>query len=205
MKQGSRRYCIQCGRQIGEALFCTNPECAGLPNFYRDVPGPEEREEAREDETPKKPGAGSNSSEGTLVPWSVSTSGADSMMESFAGARQTVMLGTRPVAVLRSTSPPALEQPITVGFTEIGALLPAHLIIGQPQISARHARIECAGDPAGGYRFHVLDHGSTNGTFVGGRRIERSPLNPGDRVSFANVEFELLLVSDDPPRRTAQV
>ncbi len=205
MKQGSRRHCIQCGREIGEALFCTNPDCAGLPNFYRDVPGLDEGEAARGDETPKTLGAGSDLSEGTLAPWSAGTSGADSLMERFAGARRTVMMETRPVALLRSTSPPVLEQPICVGFTEVGALLPAHLIIERPQISARHARIECADDPAGGYRFQVLDHGSTNGTFVGGRRIEQSPLNPGDRVRFANIEFELLLVPHAPPRRTAQV
>ncbi len=40
------RFCINCGREIGEALCCSNPECGGIPNFYRNVPGPDHAERA---------------------------------------------------------------------------------------------------------------------------------------------------------------
>ena len=62
----------------------------------------------------------------------------------------------------------------------------ADLVVEDPAVSRRHARI--AGGPDG--TFNVEDLGSTNGTFVAGRRITLSPLTPGDALQLGP-EFKL--------------
>jgi adenylate cyclase len=55
-----------------------------------------------------------------------------------------------------------------------------------PTISRRHAEVECSD---GGVT--VRDLGSSNGTFVNGTRVENSPVNSGDVVTFGKVAFRL--------------
>ena len=31
------KFCVRCGTEIGDKRFCRQPDCDGLPNFYRDV------------------------------------------------------------------------------------------------------------------------------------------------------------------------
>ena len=54
----------------------------------------------------------------------------------------------------------------------------ADLHVPDPDVSRTHARITRADDG----ETHVQDFGSTNGTFVGGERVTRARLAPGDRL-----------------------
>jgi diguanylate cyclase (GGDEF)-like protein len=64
--------------------------------------------------------------------------------------------------------------------TVIGRDESATLLINDPSISRRHARITRDGNA----RHFIEDLGSTNGTFVCGRRVRRSALTTGDRVQL---------------------
>jgi serine phosphatase RsbU (regulator of sigma subunit) len=62
----------------------------------------------------------------------------------------------------------------------IGRTAPADLVIARPEISRRHCRVELDGTWA-----VISDLGSTNGTFVGGRRVDRrTRLRNGSQISL---------------------
>lgn len=60
------------------------------------------------------------------------------------------------------------------------------IVVPDPSVSGIHATISRDGN---GWR--VLDHGSTNGTFIGGRRVDGrgGRLRPGDRLAVGAVSF----------------
>ncbi len=74
---------------------------------------------------------------------------------------------------------PIPSFPFTLGRNES-----ADLPIPSSRVSREHAVIVREG---GGYR--VRDLGSTNGTYVNGRRIDEAPLEDGDLLVVADVEF----------------
>ena len=92
---------------------------------------------------------------------------------------------------MKSVSPPLAEHFIYPGLTELGARPPAKIIIDQPQVSSRHAVLESRPGLDGRWEIVLTDHGSTNGTFVNGKRIKRCKLKDGDRIRLARVELEL--------------
>lgn len=61
----------------------------------------------------------------------------------------------------------------------------ADFIVDAPLISRLHCRF--ALDDR--HRLDVEDLGSTNGTWVNGRKVERAPLLAGDKVMIGRVEF----------------
>lgn len=61
----------------------------------------------------------------------------------------------------------------------------ANFILEAPLVSRLHCRF--AAEPSG--QLEVEDLGSTNGTWVNGRRVERAPLAAGDRVRVGQVEL----------------
>lgn len=65
----------------------------------------------------------------------------------------------------------------------VGRSSSCDIVIEDAGVSRRHAEI---GREAG--RFYVADLGSTNGTYVNGRRVSRQRLADGDLVSFGKVE-----------------
>jgi TM2 domain-containing membrane protein YozV len=69
----------------------------------------------------------------------------------------------------------------------IGREPPADIAIAAPQISARHAEIRFLG----GDRFVLTDLGSSNGTFVNGRRIASAEVTSGDDIRFGSYRFDL--------------
>ncbi|HOU53723.1 MAG TPA: ATP-binding cassette domain-containing protein [Myxococcota bacterium] len=69
----------------------------------------------------------------------------------------------------------------------LGRATDCDLVIPFPQVSARHARVTLL--PTG--QLLVEDLGSTNGTFVDGRRIRRAVVQPGSHLSLASVPVVL--------------
>src|SRR5580692_2671524 len=72
--------------------------------------------------------------------------------------------------------------------TSVGSGGENDLVIDLTTVSRRHAIIR---RDSGGYS--IADQGSTNGTFVNGRRIKRATsINPGDEISFGAARFAML-------------
>jgi pSer/pThr/pTyr-binding forkhead associated (FHA) protein len=71
-----------------------------------------------------------------------------------------------------------------LGDTSAGRGEENHVVLDNPTVSRRHAIFA-----AGSGRWHVMDTGSLNGTFVNGERIPFGvalPLRHGDRVSLGS-------------------
>src|SRR5512133_1104647 len=74
----------------------------------------------------------------------------------------------------------------------------ADLAIDDPFVSARHLRIEAREG-----RWHLVDLGSTNGTLLGGARVERAELPLGVPITFGEAELVLEPLTAPPPSRSA--
>lgn len=71
------------------------------------------------------------------------------------------------------------------------------LVLAEPSVSARHARIDLEADGA-----FLTDLGSTNGTYLAGRRITGSvPVAIGDTVQFGRITAR---VEEAPPEATVE-
>jgi prefoldin subunit 5 len=70
----------------------------------------------------------------------------------------------------------------------LGRVDDADIHLVDPSVSGHHARII---NGAQGYEIEDLD--STNGTYIGGRRIRRMRLQNGERVTVGNVEMTFVL------------
>jgi adenylate cyclase len=66
----------------------------------------------------------------------------------------------------------------------IGRSATAHWIVASPRVSKVHAEIVRVGQD-----YFLRDLGSTNGTFVNGRRVQECRLADGDVVLIAQAEF----------------
>jgi pSer/pThr/pTyr-binding forkhead associated (FHA) protein len=68
----------------------------------------------------------------------------------------------------------------------IGRSASSHIVIDDTYASQQHARVFDTGGS-----FHVEDLGSTNGTYVNGRKISYPlELRPGDRIKIGKTVFE---------------
>jgi pSer/pThr/pTyr-binding forkhead associated (FHA) protein/uncharacterized protein involved in exopolysaccharide biosynthesis len=74
----------------------------------------------------------------------------------------------------------------------------ADVHIADASVSSHHARIFSRSQG-----FEIVDLDSTNGTFVGGKRVSRSGLQNADRVTIGSVEFMFLL--DRPTKATLRL
>ena len=183
------RYCINCGREIGDAYFCPNPDCGRLPNFYRDIPGPDHRDRVEvRDERPA----------------TVATSfGHPAAPADLEPDRRTIQMQQPAVAFLKAVDPPHAEYPLQPGINEVGARRPAKVVIDRPEISSRHAAIIMEQGSNARWLGSISDHGSTNGTFLKGEQVlDRRTLADGDRIRFANIEFAFRLAVQEEPRLT---
>ncbi|MCU0722887.1 MAG: FHA domain-containing protein, partial [Planctomycetes bacterium] len=84
----------------------------------------------------------------------------------------------------------------------VGRSADNRLALEDESVSSRHARFDREGS-----RLVLEDLGSTNGTFLGGRRIERERVGHGDEIEFGSLFFvlrdvEYPLVARQPPRRS---
>ena len=71
--------------------------------------------------------------------------------------------------------------------TTIGRQEGNALVLSSDRISRLHAVIEWDGD-----HYSVTDNGSTNGTFVNGKRVQRQTLRNGDMLSIGDCEVRFL-------------
>ena len=98
---------------------------------------------------------------------------------------------------------PAGQQPMfDLGDEEltIGRLSDSDIVITNPYVSRKHAKIIRRGDA-----FFVCDINSTHGTFVNGSRVSEQRLLPGDRISLGHDQVQLLFQSGEEgqePQRT---
>lgn len=67
----------------------------------------------------------------------------------------------------------------------MGRAAGAEFIVDAPLVSRLHCRFSLDEHD----RLDVEDLGSTNGTWVNGRKVERAPLRGGDTVKVGRVEF----------------
>lgn len=67
----------------------------------------------------------------------------------------------------------------------VGRAPRADFIVDAPLVSRLHCRLSMDGDD----RLDVEDLGSTNGTYVNGRKVRRAPLRAGDTLKVGRVEF----------------
>lgn len=77
-----------------------------------------------------------------------------------------------------------VEYPVIAESTSVGRTPDQDVFLEHDSVSRRHARIDRAGD-----QYNVLDLGSTNGTFVGGKRVRSAKLQDGVEVVFGELKF----------------
>lgn len=77
---------------------------------------------------------------------------------------------------------------VTGSVRTIGRAARADFIVDAALISRLHCRLTA--EPSD--QLVVEDLGSTNGTLVNGRRVGRTILKPGDRLTVGRIEFEVL-------------
>jgi pSer/pThr/pTyr-binding forkhead associated (FHA) protein len=88
---------------------------------------------------------------------------------------------------LRFTAGPLAGRRVEVTSALVLGRQAADLVIEDPQVSRRHASVRPAGDA-----LEVEDHGSLNGTWVNGARVDGTTrLAPGDRVRVGDTTFEV--------------
>lgn len=81
------------------------------------------------------------------------------------------------------------EVALIEGRVTIGRHPASDVVIAHRAVSAQHAAITTQAD---GHAF-IEDLNSTNGTWVDGQRVARRPLEPGERVTIAKFDIELVL------------
>ncbi len=75
--------------------------------------------------------------------------------------------------------------------TSVGRVDGNDIILLHQSISGSHAELVLRGDDV-----HVCDVGSTNGTYINGNKVAESPLQPGEVITFGEVELKI-----DGPRK----
>jgi hypothetical protein len=82
---------------------------------------------------------------------------------------------------------------IDIDTASIGRGLDNDVVVEDPRVSRHHARLQ-----RGTHGWEISDLGSTNGTFVNGKRVARTALGTGDVVSLGGLELKFFL---ETPRR----
>jgi ABC transport system ATP-binding/permease protein len=78
-----------------------------------------------------------------------------------------------------------VSEPANQQYT-VGAQPDCDIVVAQPQVSGRHARLSMAG------RVYILeDLGSTNGTFVDGSKIQRCAVTGASRIGLGSFQTDL--------------
>jgi pSer/pThr/pTyr-binding forkhead associated (FHA) protein len=89
--------------------------------------------------------------------------------------------------ILESTDPqlPLVFRLLPGSLKTMGRAARADFIVDAALVSRLHCRFALDD----GDRLDIEDLGSTNGTFVNGRKVEKAPLTAGDTIKVGRVEF----------------
>lgn len=93
--------------------------------------------------------------------------------------------------ILESTDaePPLLFRILPNTLKTLGRAPRADFVVDAALVSRLHCRLALDDRD----RLAIEDLGSTNGTWVNGQKIRRTPLMPGDRIRIGRVEFNVRL------------
>ena len=86
--------------------------------------------------------------------------------------------------IMRSGPTPGAAFALEGDQIDIGRDSTNEIVINDAEISRRHARLTFQGG-----KYVLEDLGSTNGTFVNGRRVRKAALVAGDKLKVGRVEF----------------
>lgn len=89
--------------------------------------------------------------------------------------------------ILESTDPELVFRMLARSLMTMGRAARADFIVDAPLVSRLHCRLSLDAR----HHLHVEDLGSTNGTWVNGRKIKRAPLVTGDKLKVGRVEFSV--------------
>ncbi|MET0540589.1 MAG: FHA domain-containing protein [Variovorax sp.] len=92
---------------------------------------------------------------------------------------------SRLILMTKTNSPKQVE--LTAARTVIGRDVSSDLQIDRPRISRRHAELSSTEEGT-----WIEDLGSSNGTFVNGRQIQRQELHHGDVVRLGDCDIRYL-------------
>ncbi|MDB4955832.1 MAG: domain containing protein [Myxococcales bacterium] len=81
------------------------------------------------------------------------------------------------------------EETLALGVIKIGKVASAHLRIDDESVSRMHAILEI--DPSG--TVHLIDLGSTRGTFINGQKVNKAKLQSGDSITVGDVNVQLTI------------
>ena len=87
---------------------------------------------------------------------------------------------------------------LTQNVIKIGKVPTAHVCLDDESVSRMHAIVEVLGDSA-----HIIDLGSTRGTFVNGARINKAKLSHGDLVTCGDMRMEVMFAEGTAPEAVA--
>lgn len=76
-----------------------------------------------------------------------------------------------------------IEVPLRFGTSTVGRTQGNDVRLSDPEVSGKHARITV------GERVEILDNNSSNGVLVGGHRVSRAVLGPGDIAQLGSTEI----------------
>jgi ABC transport system ATP-binding/permease protein len=90
--------------------------------------------------------------------------------------------------ILESTDPtkPLLFRLLPGSLKTMGRAPRADFIVDAALVSRLHCRLTLNESA-----LHVEDLGSTNGTWVNGRKVDKAPLAAGDRLRIGRIEFHV--------------
>jgi len=84
---------------------------------------------------------------------------------------------------LTTTDGTSLEFEISSSRARFGRAEDNDFVVPDGSVSSHHGEIF-----ANGEAIELIDHGSTNGTFIGGSRVENGTVNPGEHFKLGQVE-----------------
>jgi hypothetical protein len=91
------------------------------------------------------------------------------------------------------------EDKLTQGVIKIGKVPSAHLRIDDESVSRMHAVVEVTNQEVS-----LIDLGSTRGTFVNGKKINKATLQSGDVITLGDTRVELAIGEAAQPVRRPQ-
>jgi transcriptional regulator with GAF, ATPase, and Fis domain len=99
--------------------------------------------------------------------------------------------------IIRKDGKELLRHTLHKKLTTLGRASRCDIVLGDPDVSSLHANVLCGTD--GCYR--LMDPGSTNGTFVQGKRIQEYAFKDGD--DFQIGRFRITFLQEDALDKTA--